>query len=85
MHHARGGRKKAKRPRSGGVTEGEIQPIDWTALYILARSFEIQPTEFWDMTLPEFLAEMDMKQARSKGDYAGNLTRDALDYLAEDW
>jgi len=51
----------------------------------LARSFEIQPTEFWDMTLPEFLAEMDMKQPRSKGDYAGNLTRDTLDYLAEDW
>jgi len=44
----------------------------------------MQPSEFWDMTLPEFFAEMDMRQARSKDDYAGSLTRGDLDEL-KDW
>lgn len=36
-------------------------------MYKLARSWEIQPNEFWDMTLPEFLCEMDMRQDMARG------------------
>lgn len=35
------------------------------------------------MTMPEFLAEMDMRQTRTKSDYAGGLTRGDLDELKE--
>jgi hypothetical protein len=47
----------------------------------MARALEIQPSEFWEMTLPELLLEADMRQERQKGDYAGNLTRGDLDDL----
>jgi hypothetical protein len=49
----------------------------------MARALEIQPSEFWEMTLPELLLEADMRQERQKGDYAGNLTRGDLDDLKE--
>jgi len=49
----------------------------------LARSWEIQPTEFWDMTMPEFFAEMDMRRKDVEGGYAGRLTRGDLDDLKE--
>jgi hypothetical protein len=33
--------------------------FDWTAFYLAGRKLGLQPSEFWDMTLPEFFAEMD--------------------------
>jgi uncharacterized protein (DUF2267 family) len=44
---------------------------------------EIQPGDFWEMTLPELLTEAQAKQGRQDGDYAGNLTRGDLDDLKE--
>lgn len=52
-------------------------------MYGMARALEIQPSEFWDMTLPELLLEAELRRDRQKGDYAGNLTRGDLDELKE--
>jgi hypothetical protein len=32
--------------------------FDWDTFYLAARRMGIQPSEFWDMTLPEFFAEV---------------------------
>jgi hypothetical protein len=52
-------------------------------MYGMARALEIQPSEFWEMTLPELLLEADLKRGRQDGDYAGSLTRGDLDDLKE--
>jgi hypothetical protein len=50
----------------------------------LARAYEIQPSEFWDMTLPETLLEFEMRDTkRGKG-----LSRDDIanfqEWMAEE-
>lgn len=83
MHHAGAERKKAGRPQRGGVSGGEIEPLDWDALYKLARAIDLSPSEFWDMTLPEFLLEVDMKtpDGNETGKFAGRLTSSDIDDL----
>lgn len=45
-------------------------------MYLAARGWGIQPGEFWDMTLGEFMAEYEMRRPRDpQNDYAGSLTR----------
>lgn len=50
-------------------------------MYQLARSWGVQPTEFWEMTIPEWFAELEMNRPNN---YAGKLTHDAVDSLSED-
>lgn len=50
----------------------------------MARSFDIQPGEFWEMTLPELLAEAEARRGPQDGDYAGGMTRGEVEEL-RDW
>ncbi|MGB1388630.1 MAG: phage tail assembly chaperone [Paracoccaceae bacterium] len=43
-----------------------------------ARTIGLSPTEFWDMTLPEFFAEIDANTAND-----GRMTADDFDELKE--
>jgi len=53
---------------------------------LIGREWGLSPTEFWEMTLPEWFCEWHHKSPRDKAnDYAGNLTRATLDHLAGDW
>ena len=52
-------------------------------MYLAARSFGIQPSEFWEMTLPEFLAEVEWRRPSQPGDYAGTLTQADVVRLTE--
>jgi hypothetical protein len=49
----------------------------------LARAIELPPSEFWDMTLPEFLLEVEMKtpDGNETGKFAGRLTSSDIDDL----
>jgi hypothetical protein len=61
---------------------GEAERIDWDVLYLAARSWEIQPSEFWDMTFAEWFCEYDWRRPRDeRNDYAGNLTQSDVDRL----
>jgi hypothetical protein len=82
VRHARGQGKKARGPKRG-VDAGDIEPIDWDGFYLAARALGISPTDFWDMTLPEFLCEIEGKAPRGGGDYAGKLTQADVEELAE--
>lgn len=63
LRDARGeGWKKAK--SRGGDGSGVIAPIDWDAFYALARAYDIQPSEFWAMTIPETLLEFEMREKK---------------------
>jgi hypothetical protein len=46
----------------------------------LARAYEIQPSEFWAMTMPETLLEFDMRDRKQTG---GKLTKSQSDELLE--
>lgn len=47
------------------------------------RTLGIQPTEFWDMTLGEFLLEYDAVRPRDPArDYAGKLTQADVEELS---
>ncbi len=63
------------------VAPGEWSETDWGSLYMAARHWGIQPSEFWDMTLAEWFCEAEHRMPRGAGDYAGNLTRDDVDRL----
>jgi hypothetical protein len=53
-------------------------------MYLWAREWGIQPSEFWGMTIPEWWLEYDMKAPKAAGDtYAGNLTRADVEELKE--
>ena len=52
-------------------------------MYIAARSYGIQPSEFWEMTLGEFLAELEWRRPSQPGDYAGSLTQADVERLTE--
>ena len=49
-------------------------------MYLLAREWGIQPSEFWEMTLPEWFVEYEFRTAE-RPKLAGNLTPDAVDEL----
>lgn len=58
--------------------------MSWDTLYLIARSWGLTPSEFWDMTLPEWYLEYWDRSPRVQGqDYAGNLTRGDLDDIKE--
>lgn len=51
-------------------------------MYQLAvGTFGIQPSEFWEMTIPEWFAVWEVNRPN---DYAGTLTHDAVDDLLDD-
>ena len=53
-------------------------------MYLWAREWGIQPSEFWDMTLPEWFLEYELKGPKDpKGTYAGKLTRQDVEELRE--
>lgn len=53
-------------------------------MYLWAREWGIQPSEFWDMTLPEWFLEYELRAPKEKGEtYAGKLTRADVEELKE--
>ncbi len=52
-------------------------------MYLWARQWGIQPTEFWEMTIGEWWLEYDLKATDAKDKYAGTLTRGEVDELKE--
>jgi hypothetical protein len=57
--------------------------MDWNGLYLWARQWGIQPSEFWDMTLSEWWAEWESKGANQGEQFAGKLTQSDVDELLE--
>jgi hypothetical protein len=51
-------------------------------MYLNARSWGIQPSEFWAMTLNEWWCEYDNK-SQDKSKYAGRLTKGDVEDLQE--
>lgn len=49
---------EGKKAGSPGDVNPEDVRFDWDTFYLAARRMGIQPSEFWDMTLPEFFAEV---------------------------
>jgi len=49
-------------------------------MYLWARQWGIQPTEFWNMTIGEWWAEYDLR-VETQGKFAGKLTRSDVDDL----
>jgi hypothetical protein len=53
-------------------------------MYLHARSWGIQPSEFWNMTIPEWWAEYDLNTKAAPSDkFAGKLTQGDVDDLLE--
>ncbi len=53
-------------------------------MYLWARQWGIQPGEFWDMTIPEWWLEYDLKSPQETGEkFAGRLTRADVEELKE--
>lgn len=51
-------------------------------MYLAARSWGIQPSEFWDMTPAAFWLEYETRRPRdTDNDYAGSLTQADVDEL----
>lgn len=48
---------------------------DWSAMYVAARAWEIQPSEFWNMTVSEWMAEAEWR-ARQTPEGRAMLNRD---------
>jgi hypothetical protein len=63
---------------------GEWAEIDWDGLYLSARSWGVQPSEFWGMTFAEWFCEADHHRGNQPGEYAGKLTRAAVDEIRAD-
>jgi hypothetical protein len=53
-------------------------------MYLWAREWGIQPSEFWDMTMGEWWAEYDLQAPAGEDKFAGKLTRKDVDEL-RDW
>lgn len=54
-------------------------------MYLWAREWNIQPSEFWGMTLAEWWCEFEHRTAQlDKTKYAGRLTKSDVDDL-KDW
>jgi len=53
-------------------------------MYLMARTWGIQPGEFWAMTMKEWFLEFELNQPTSGKDcFAGGLTQGDVDELAE--
>lgn len=53
-------------------------------MYLWAREWGIQPSEFWEMTVAEWFLEYEAKAPSDpKETYAGKLTRDDVEELKE--
>jgi hypothetical protein len=50
-------------------------------MYLFARSRGLQPSEFWDMTLPEWFLEFHEARETTPGQFAGKLTRRDVRHL----
>ena len=50
-------------------------------MFLVARGWGISPDQFWSMTFSEWLCEYEWKRPRQEGDYAGKLTRGAIDEI----
>ena len=67
MRYAGAERKKA-RCASGSLTGGDIPAFDWDGFYRAARTIGLSPTEFWEMTMPEFLEEIAICEDRTRAE-----------------
>lgn len=53
-------------------------------MYLWAREWGIQPSEFWQMTIPEWWIEYELRAPAEKSErYAGTLTRAEVEELKE--
>jgi len=52
-------------------------------MYVVARQWGIQPSEFWDMTMAEWFCEYEFYNANRPGRFAGSLTERDVDELLE--
>jgi len=51
-------------------------------MYIIAREWGIQPSEFWEMTMAEWWCEYDHRSTNTAdGKFAGKLTRSDVEEL----
>jgi len=56
-----------------------VARLDWHVLYLNARAWEIQPGEFWEMTMAEWFAEYEWRN--DGNEYAGTLTHADVERL----
>lgn len=52
-------------------------------MYLHSRSWGVQPSEFWAMTLGEWYAEYELHTNVNEKKYAGKLTKSDVDDLKE--
>ena len=52
-------------------------------MFLHATSWGISPSEFWDMTMPEWWLLYEHNRAQQPGDFAGKLTRADVNDLWE--
>jgi len=53
-------------------------------MYLWAREWGIQPGEFWQMTIPEWWLEYELRAPAAKDErYAGTLTRAEVEELKD--
>ncbi len=56
--------------------------MQWDALYLFARQWGIQPSEFWGMTMGEWHCEYELHSDDLGGEkFAGNLTQGDVDEM----
>lgn len=59
--------------------------MNWDVMYLSARQWGIQPSEFWGMTLNEWFCEWELNaDSHSPENYAGKLTQGDVDDLMDD-
>lgn len=63
--------------------DGLPSKMNWAAMYNAALNWDIQPSEFWAMSLCEWMSIYDTRERNSPGRYAGNLTAAQLDDIEE--
>lgn len=62
-----------------GAIEEEDSYLNFEVMYLAARKWGIQPSEFWQMTLSEWHAEYEYNVGPVDSEkYAGNLTEDKV-------
>ena len=52
-------------------------------MYLWARQWGIQPSEFWEMTIPEWWLEYELNVQKDGEKFAGKLTRADVEELNE--
>lgn len=52
-------------------------------MYLSARQWGIQPSEFWGMSMSEWFCEYDFHNSNRPGRFAGKLTEADVDELLE--